>query len=251
MKRKGVLTVEATLLLLVILSVSAVIIGAHLKIEYHNQLFGVIEEAGKDTANAVYAAGRFRASVLEDGKMLETGNLGILSKMIGTKIILKAHNLNQAALENLMFYNMRKNANVVNNAQFLKKYKLKEMPKIKFEFDKNVMFISAKLHYRSFSPLTNLTSFEPEIRHSIPLRSARTAVSGHTDRELKEVVITNNGIKNTKVYHTDKCFAMKAAKSAYSYYVDTNLVGGNVTLDDKSYKICPFCQELRKKKGEE
>ncbi len=240
------LTVEVTLLLLVILSVSAVIIGAHLKIEYHNQLFEVIEEAGKDTANAVYAAGRFRASVLEDGKVLEVGNMGILSKMIGTKISLNVNNLNQAALENLMLYNMKKSANVTSNAQFIAKYNLSALPKVKFEFDQNVMFISAKLMYRSVSPLSSLARFDPEIRHSIPLRSARTAVSGYSDRDLATVFVTDNGITNTHIYHTMHCFGMRFAKSKYDYAVDQSLVGGDVELNGRNYKMCRFCKQNRK-----
>ncbi len=246
MKRRGILTVEVTLLMLVILSVSTLIIATHLKIEYHNKLFDIIAQAGEDTAKSVYAAGRFEASVLEDGKLFDSKTMGIVSQLINTQLSVNINNINQSALQGLMLHNVLKQANVKDHAQFITKYNLNALPEFDFKFDENVMFVSAKLSYRSVGPLSHLVSFEPEIRHSIPLRRARTLVSGYSDRELERITVTDNGIENTQVYHTTKCFGLRFAKSNYEYYVDKEKLGGNIEINGRKYTICQFCKRNRK-----
>ncbi len=246
MKRKGILTVEVTLLMIVILSISTLIIGTHLKIAYHNQLFEIIAGAGEDTANAVYAAGRFQASVLEDGKLFDASNMGILSKLIGTQLSINIGNINQSALQSLMVHNLLKQANVSNSGQFISKYNLSELPKFEFDFADNAMFISAKLNYRAISPLSQMTNYNPEIRHCIPLRCARTLVSGYSDKEMANIFVTDNGISNSRVYHTMECFGMRYAKSKYNHAVDKNMIGGDIELNGRNYTYCFFCRQNRK-----
>ncbi len=246
LKRKGLLTVEVTFLMLVVLSVSALIIGLHLKLAYHNQLFEIIADAGEDAAHSIYAAGRFKASVLEDGKLLESSSIGILSQLIGTKLSFNVNNINQTTLQNLMNFNLVKSANTADQKQFIAKYNLAELPKFKFEFADNVMFISATLKYRTINPLSQLINYNPEIRHSIPLRRARTLVSGYNDKELASVFITDNGISSTRVYHTMQCFGMRFAKSKYNYAVEREMVGGDIELNGRNYTYCYFCKQNRK-----
>ncbi len=245
-QRKGVLTVEVMLLMLVVLSVSGFILSLHLSIERHNEMFCLIEDAAKDTARALYTVGRLKTSIFEDDVFYDVANFPILNNLMGVDLSNSLHNINQAALNRMMMSNLLRRAAVADSASFNAKYHLRSSVQFSFEIDQNALIINATLPYKSLTPTARFVSYDPQIRQIIPLRKARSIVEGYRDEQLAKVIITDYGIEHSHVYHTMNCMGLRYAKSQYEYRVNADLLGGTVELEGNSYQLCYFCSRKQK-----
>ncbi len=239
--KRGVLTVEVLLLTLVILSVSGFILSIHLSIERHNEMFRLIEDAGKDTARALYTMGRLKTAIFEDDVFYDLANHSIFDDLIGVNLATSFDNVSQALLTNMMMANLQRRAGVTGSAEFYAKYHLRSAIQFDFEIDQNALIINATLPYKTLTPTARFVSFDPQIRHIIPLRKARSIVEGYRDVQLSRVIITDHGIEQSHVYHTMNCMGLRNAKSQYEYRVNADLLGGEIELDGNSYQLCYFC----------
>ncbi len=86
MKRRGALTVELLLLMVVVLTTSSLILSSHLRVERHNQLFTLIEQAGQDTAGAIYAIGRLKTALAVDSSSVKLTNYQVLTRLVDSPL---------------------------------------------------------------------------------------------------------------------------------------------------------------------
>ncbi len=144
-----------------------------------------------------------------------------------------------------MRHNLLKRAAVGGDEDFMSHYHLAAPIEYQFEVDQHALIITANLTYKSIVAASTASGFEPQIRHIIPLRAARSVVTGFSNQRLTRVVITDYGIAHSRVYHTMNCFGLRYAKRQYDYRVDSALVGGEIDLDGYNYQLCYFCRQQR------
>ncbi len=241
--RKGSLTVEFTLLMFIILAVGGALLAAQLRIERHNQIFDLVEDAGKDTAKSLYALMRLKSSILEDGKTIKQSHYGVIGSIIGAKVDQVGTTLGEGAVETLLNAHLLRRAGAASMADFQTEFNLAKPLQFDFTFERHALLIDVTQSYRS--PLSWLSLGDAQLadRHIIPLRAARSSISGHSDTEMTTVTITNHGKNQTRVYHTMDCFGLRKAKQRYCYRVAGEMIGGNIEFDGVQYSLCHFCRK--------
>ncbi len=246
MKRRGALTVEVLLLLVVILSVSGYILSIQLRIARYQEMFSLIEDAGKDTARALYAMGRLKSAVFEEGATCDMVSYQLLDRFIGSQLGNTFNNIGQVALNNMMRFNLQRRAGVSGAEQFNAKFNLAKELDFYFEVDGHALVITTTLPYKAVVPLAPYYNYQPQIRQIIPLREARSVVVGHRDLSGVLVTVTDYGLSTSHVYHTMDCMGQRFAKSRYQYRIAADAVGGNVEIAGNTYKLCYFCSRGQK-----
>ncbi len=245
MRRKGSLTVEFTLLIFVILAVGGALFASQLRIERHNQVFDLIEEAGKDTAKSLYAAMRLKNAILEDNKTIKQAHFGLVGSIIGAQISKSGMALGEKAVRELLNAHLLRRAGMSDAADFQAAYKLAKPLQYSFTFERCALLIDVTQTYRSTVSWLSIGDAQWADRHIIPLRDAHTLIVGHSDTEMTTVTITNHGKNQTRVYHTLECFGLRKATQRYRYRVASELVGGNIELDGAQYTHCYFCRKCQ------
>ncbi len=245
LKRRGVLTVEVMLLTLVILAVGGLVLSAQLRIERHNQVFELIDAAGKDTAKSLYALMRLKSGILEDGKVIEQSHYSALAGLIGVQLNEVGAQFSQQLIKRMLDGHLLSRAKVANMAEFQAQFGLAAALDYEIQCEPRALVIDVVQSYRSSVSWLPMGNVKFSDRHIIPLSEAHSLIVGRSETQYAVVTITNFGKNHTHVYHTADCFGLRSAKQKYQHRVDADLIGGDIEIEGVQYSHCYFCRIKR------
>ncbi len=231
-KKRGVLTIEATMLVLVILTVSMLLLSFIRNIEMHGRLYNNMESAGQVVSTKAYYVNRLLTS---KGIMPESEKLG--KPLLPQKI-------NETWLKIILEESLKNTINIQTDTEMLNYYHLGKAIDYEISCGKNTLFIKTTATFNQIDIMGIMPAFSLSDVHIIPLKDAQSIIDFSQSKARRaEIYITDHGKKKTHVYHTHSCFGLKRAKTTQKHEIPAYKLYDTIEIEGKTFTLCPFCKK--------
>lgn len=214
-------------------------------IESHARLYAASDDACRDIAKQLYMITRLKNAVFENGDVLTSEDNSILGSFAGGFIDGAQEELNESYVKAAIIRRVCQLSNVADQAALQQKYHLKKPLDIDIDLRDNALVVELFKDFHYANLLGNHPAGVMDT-HIVPLREAKSIISGQLTRQTAEVVITNHGKTTSHVYHTTNCMGLNNANSQSAHQVNAKLLGSPITIDGQVYTLCYFCQRASK-----
>lgn len=240
-RKMGVLSIEALLLIVIVLAAFGLLFSRVLVIESHARLYAASDDACRDVAKQLYMLKRLKNAVSDNGKVLINEDNSLLGSFMGGFIDGAIDEVGESYVKAAIIKRVCQLSNVENQAQLQQMYHLKKPLDIDIDLRDNALVVEL---FKDFYYANMLGNHPAGIMdtHIVPLRDAKSIISGQLTRQTAEVVITNHGKNVSYVYHTTNCMGLKNANTQSSHCVNAKLLGSPINIDGQVYKLCYFCK---------
>ncbi len=245
-KNRGVLSIEFSVLILVMIIVSLLFFSLFLIVKADRDIYSAVDDATKSMRAHIYVSSLAKRDVYAFN-LIGLGEQSLKKIGIVSSNDHYTVNINKRSLE----------AGI--KTRTMKKLKLKRANSlindninINVALKGNSIVVSSDSSVKA--PIINEIYGEVKLshKHVIAAKGIEKLLSSNNDYsnfvENSKIAITLNGKKNTQVYHTKRCFAMMVSnnettdfynKSDYYSKVTSN---ADIFVGGITYHICPFCK---------